>query len=430
MLATLDNVVMRPPKQSNYAQRVMHNFQRWKSSLLIVFLRLLSVIAGLGYIKTYTGALNLNEVGVFFYLGTLSYALNALIFVPVDFYMQARLAKLDLLPILALRRLITWTLAVGLVACIVLGSPLIWLSKLQVSDLPTLYAVAALLYLCSSLRNLLNNRGSKVFVSSMLLLESVARLCAFVAVSAVIGASASTLMVSSALALGLEMLFIVWRIQRKLRFGGDQTRFDDAATILRVAAPISGSALCNTVQLQTFRVAYPLAALSTTSGLYGVVSNIGGQAMAVCSTIYAQIETPRLYKTQGASLQRYVAIAAVLALAVFAFTMVFAPFLVRLLTKDQYLPYAYAIGFGVVTEACNLIIGAYTVVLSIEQRTGLLLKLNLFAAAVSVAGCVAAINFSPDEPFSIGWTLAGSQLLMTVALITLASRKTKPNTDN
>lgn len=431
MLATLSNVFVRnPTNQSSFTQSCVSKFKRFKSSLLVIFFRFLSVIAGLAYIKTYTSALSLDEVGVFFYLGTLSYALSALIFVPVDFYMQARLSKLDILPKLALRRLIGWTLALGLLACIVLGSPLIWLGKLNASDLPSLYAVAALLYLCSTLRNLLNNRGSIVFVGAMLLLESLARLCAFVAVASVFGASASTLMASAALALGVEMLFILWHIQRKLLFGCDQTRLDDTATILRVAAPISGSALCNAVQLQTFRVAYPLAGLSATSGVYGVVANIGGQAMAVCNTIYAQIETPRLYKTQGTSIKRYVAFAAALALAIFAFTMMLAPFLVSLLTKAQYLPYAYAIGFGVVTEACNLIIGAYTIVLSIERRTHLLLKLNLVAAALSVAGCLAAINFRPQDPFVIGWTLAGSQLFMTLTLIALASRKAILNTES
>lgn len=415
---------------SNFAQNFVSKFRRWGAPLSIIVLRLLSVAAGLAYIKTYTGALSLDEVGTFFYLSTLSYALNALIFVPIDFYMQARLASLEVLPGAALRRLVGWTLALGMGACIVLGTPLVWLGKLHISDLPALYAVAALLYLCSSLRNLLNNRGDKIFVSSMLMLESVARLGAFVAGVALFGASARTLMTSSALALAVEMICIVSRMQGNLRFGTGPARLDDGATVLRIVAPISGSALCNAVQLQTFRVAYPLAGLSATSGLYGVVTNIGAQAMSVCGAIYSQIEVPRLYQTQGASIRRYVGFAVLLAMAVLAFTMVFAPMLVRLLTKDQYLPYAYAIGFGVVTEACNLIIGAYTVVLSIKQRTHLLLKLNLVAAALSVAGCMAAINFRPQDPFVIGWTLAGSQVLMALALIILASRKTKPDMES
>ncbi len=400
--------------------------RRLASALGIILIRILSVVAGLAFVKAYTGALSTEEVGKFFYLSTLSYALNALIFVPVDFYMQARLAAFDVLPGVALRKLIGWTLALGFGVCIILGTPLIWLGKLETLDLPALYAVAALLYLCASLRNLLNNRGGKIFVSSMLLLESLARLSAFVVATAAFGASARILMVSSALALGVELLVIVSRMLRKLRFEDNLSRLGDPSCVFRVAAPLSGSAVCNALQLQTFRVAYPLAGLSETSGLYGVVANIGGQAMATCSAIYAQIETPRLYKTQGTSIRRFVGLATVLALGVFAFTMVLAPLFVRLLTKEQYVPYAYAIGFGVVTEACNLIVGAYTVMLTIKQRTYLLLKLNFVAAALSVASCMIAISLMPNDPFVIGWTLCGSQLFMTLALISLASRNTQP----
>lgn len=391
----------------------------------VIFIRLLSVVSGLAYVKVYTGALPTVEVGTFFYLSTLSYALNALIFVPVDFYMQARLTTFAVLPFVALRRLIGWTLALGFVACIVLGAPLVCLGKLEVMDLPVLYSVAALLYMCATMRNLLNNRDGKVFVSSMLLLESLARLSAFAVANLVYGASARTLMVSSVLALAVELMFISFRMQGKLRFETDLGYLDKTATVFRVAAPISGSALCNAMQLQTFRVAYPLVGLSATSGLYGVVANIGGQAMGVCAAIYSQIETPRLYQTKGGSLRRYVGLAALLALVVFVFTMMFAPFLVRLLTKDQYLPYAYAIGFGVITEAVNLIVGAYTIVLSLQRRTHLLLKTNFAAAAVSVVGCMLAIRLLPSDPFAIGWILAGSQLFMALVLIAFASIKSK-----
>ena len=61
--------------------------------MVVVAIRLLSIAAGLALVKSYTGELSIAEVGRFFYLSTLSYALNALVFVPVDFYMQARLAR-------------------------------------------------------------------------------------------------------------------------------------------------------------------------------------------------------------------------------------------------------------------------------------------------------------------------------------------------
>jgi len=390
--------------------------------LVVVVLRLLSVAAGLVYVKAYTGALSTAEVGTFFYLATLSYALNALVFVPADFYMQARIVKLDLLPAEGVFRLFASVLLLALVICLVLSAPLVWLGKLNVVDLPAMYAVAALIYLCSSLRNLLNNRGSGLFVSSMLLLESIGRMAAFLAIAALFGSSARILMTSSALALSIELAVILIWVRRCLCFSAIRGSLDSVRTVFRVAAPISGSAVCNTVQIQAYRVAYPLSGFGAEAGLFGVVSNIGTAGMGACSSVFSQLYLPQLYQSAGTSIRRYVLHAFLLSGGVLVIAMVAAPLLVGLLTKEQYLPYSMAIGFGVVTEACNLVIGGYVVLLSIEQRTSLLLKSNIFAALVSMAGCVVGISIAPTNIYLIGFSTAGSQLLMTVLLLALVRK--------
>lgn len=399
----------------------------WREGIVanfgVVLARLLSVVTGLAYVKSYTAALSVAEVGFFFYLSTLSYALNALVFVPVDSYMQARLAALETPSSVALRRLIGLTLLAGAGACIVLGAPLVSLGKLRMADLPALYAVAALLYLCMTLRNLLNNRGSKVFVSSMLLLESVGRLLAFLAVAVVFGSTARTLMVSSALALGVELTVILVQLRRRIPLSRSSEPLDGAVTVLRIVAPISGSAVCNALQNQAYRVVYPLAGFGAVSGVFGVVANIGIAGMGACASIFSQLYLPGLYRSAGASIRRYVGHALLLSGGILAFSLVFARLLVKLLTKEQYLPYATAVGFGVVSEACNLVIGGYVVLMSIERRTSLLLKFNAATALLSVGGCLGAVAFAPDNPYLIGVFVAGSQLLMTVSLLVFVRRR-------
>ena len=386
----------------------------------VVAIRLLSVAAGLAYVKAYTHALSTPEVGLFFYLSTLSYAINALVFVPVDFYMQARLASLAAVPARAISNLVLRVLAIGLAVCIAASLPLIQLGKLQWGDLPAMYAVAALLYLCSTLRNLLNNRGRTVFVSAMLLIESSGRLVAFVALAALLNASARTLMISSALGLALELALVLLATRRLAR-AAEPKHLDDGRIILRTSAPIAGAAVCNAVQLQGYRVAYPLAHHSATSGLFGVVSNIGAAAMSAAGSIYSQLQTPRLYASQGRYVRRFALLAGALACVLLIVALLTAHLLVSTLTGPQYLPYAYAVGFGIVIEACNLIVGGYTIALTISSRTALLFKLNLLAAAVSAAGCCAALLLRPGEPMLIGASLAGSQMLMTLALAALVS---------
>ena len=257
----------------------------------------------------------------------------------------------------------------------------------------------------------------------MLLLESIGRLAAFLAMAMLIGASARVLMVSSALALLVEFLIILVQARRTLPLSRGFEPLDNARTMVRVAAPLAGSAVCNALQLQTYRVVYPMADVGVSSGIYGVVSNVGAAAMAACASIYQQLQQPHLYQSHGASVGRYVGRAALMSAGVFVVLVVFAPFFVRMLTKEQYVAYSSIIGFGVIQEACNLIMGAYVVLLSLRQRTGVLLKLNLIASALSVAGCFGALAWRPGDPYLIGLPIAGSQLLLTLATVAYASRQ-------
>lgn len=386
---------------------------RPRSELAIVMLRVLSLVSGLAYVKVYTGELTIVEIGVFFYLSTLSYALNALIFLPIDFYMQARIAEFPSVPGPAIRRLILVTLVAGLFGCALVSAPFVYMHKLQLADLPWLYAVAALLYLCTSLRNLLNIRGSSVLVSTMMLLESAGRVLAFVALATLLGRSARTLMISSALALALELIVILWQFPRRLTFSNEPSHLDRPSFIVRTAMTLAGGAISNTVQLQTYRVAYPLFGLSSSSGIYGVVANVGAAAMAACASIYSQIEIPKLYQSQGRSIWSFVKLAVALSVAVFVVAMLLSSFLIAHLTQKKYVPYSLAIGFGVIIEACNLITGGYAVCLMFYQRVGALLNLHIIGALVSVLGCLATLKWYPQSPMLIGAVLAGSQLLIT-----------------
>ena len=388
-------------------------YERIRSNIAIVALRVFSLVAGLAYVKAYTGDLSIDEVGAFFYVSTLSYTLNALIFLPVDFYMQARIAEFESVPGAATRRLILATLGAGLACCGLVMAPFVYLHKLQLLDLPWIFAVAALLYLCTTLRNLLNIRGSSVFVSTMLLMESAGRLFAFLAMAPLLGPTARTLMISSAAALALEFAVILWQCRRRLHFAAEPSRLDSPISVARTAVSLSGGAISNTVQLQTYRVIYPLVGLNLSSGLYGVVANVGASAMAACASVYSQIELPKLYQTQGRSIGSFVKLAIALSFAVLVVSMALHSFLIGHLTQQKYLPYAMAIGFGVIVEACNLVIGGFGVYLMFFRRTTAMFNLHLLGAALSVVGCFASIRWYPQSPMLIGVVVAGSQLLIT-----------------
>lgn len=395
---------------------------------LIACLRLLSVLAGLAYVKYYTNALSLEQVGAFFYLGTLSYVLNALVFVPVDSYMQARLSILEALPWRALLRLASVTLLVALGICVTLSLPFIAMDLLATRDVPLLYGLAALLYLCSSLRNLLNIRGQGTFAASMIVLESVARLFAFILAVWAVGASARSLLCSSIFALAVELVLLLWQARRSLPLSDDMQALDRPAHVLRTTSALAGGAASNTVQLQAYRVIFPAAGHSNTAAALGVTANIGAVAMSACAQVFSQLFLPRLYQSRGASITQYVWGGAAITIGLLLIVLPFSNFIVRHLTHAEYVPYAGAIGVGIVIEACNMVIGAYSVYLTLHGRAGVLFLFQLGGAVLSLTGCLALLFQAPASPFALGLVVAVSQLAVTPALAFYVHRLLRRNT--
>lgn len=406
-------VSTKPPSATT---RSAPRWRRLGHAAVVAGLRLLSVVAGLAYVKYYTNALSVEEVGTFFYLGTLSYLLNALVFVPVDSYMQARLSRSEGLPAAALGRLVAVTLIVGLGACVLLGVPFIVAGQLTVADLPLLYGLAALLYICSSIRNLLNIRGQASFAAAMVVLEAFGRLVAFVAVCHWVTPSARTLLASSIAALAAELVILVQRARRSLPFTNNGEPLDTPGHIVRTAGALSGSAASNTVQLQAYRLLFPATGHAPTSAALGVTANIGAVAMSACAQVFSQLFLPRLYQTRGASIGQYVGWSVGMAAAVLAVGLSLSEMLVRHLTQSAYVPYAAAIGVGIIVEAGNLVIGAYGVYLTLHGRAAMLFRFQLAGAMISLGGCLVVMYQAPDSPLLVGAVVAVSQLLITPAL--------------
>lgn len=398
------------------------------SVAVIAGLRLLSVLMGLAYVKYYTNALSVEQVGVFFYLGTLSYVLNAVVFVPVDSYMQARLSSLEVLPWRGVLRLAVATLLAALGICTVLSLPFIVTGQLALLDVPLLYGLAALLYLCSSLRNLLNIRGQATFAASMIVLESLARLLMFVLAVWAVGASARSLLCSSILALAAELTVLLWQACRSLPLSADTQVLDRPAHVLRSTSALAGGAVSNTIQLQGYRVIFPAAGHANTAATLGVTANIGAVAMSACAQVFSQLFLPKLYQTHGASIGQYVCRGVAVAVGLLAMTLPFSEYIVRHLTHAKYAPYAGAIGIGIVIEACNMLIGAYSVYLTLHGRTGVLFLFQLSGAVLSLTGCLALLFQSPASPFALGLVVAVSQLAVTPALAFYVHRLLRRNT--
>ena len=393
---------------------------------VVIGLRLFSIAVGFFFIKIYTNNLATEEIGKYFYLVTLSYIMNALIFVPVDYYLQARLALHGKeIPVLALLKInkIVCLMALGL--CIIFCLPLLYLGKVHQTDIPGIYITALLLYLCNFSRGLLNNRGHKVFVVSMLVFEGAAKVGLFILVSKLIVATSGTLLYSSVMALLLEVLIILLYSSRKIAYSWLDEGIENYKTVFRKSYALSIGAICNLAQLQSYRLTYVWAGVPATAAIYVVVTNLGSSGMAAISSVYSQIFLPKIYASKGEFTLTYIRNALILTVIVLIGAALTGKYLLLFLTKNDYVEYAQAIGFGVLVEAGNLVIGAATVYLMLNNAAKATIFCNIVATIASVVGGYLALHYWPENSFAIGVPIALSQIFITVFLVFYVIRSQK-----
>ncbi|WP_404335682.1 hypothetical protein AB2M62_16950 [Sphingomonas sp. MMS12-HWE2-04] len=392
---------------------------------LVAGLRLAAILIGVVYVKVYTTSMAPEALSRFFYLTTASYLLNALIFIPFDFYLQAYAAKAgDALPLRPMLRLTALMLGGALVLAAGLGAALIACRQLLLTELIGLYLIAALLFGCTSLRNLLNNRGHSSFVAAMLLVESVGRVGAFLLTTLFARPEGALLFYSSGLALAAVLAILLLFAARKLDWQFQpHTEVPAIGTVGRTSLPISFAAAADLVQTQSYRLVYQWAGNPGAAAIFAVVVNVGSSGMAAASQIYSQILSPRLYASQGAFLRSYVGLAAGLTVAVALIGWAFSSLLIRLITSATYVPFAHLIVVGVLMQGANLILNAMVVRATLRGTTTNLVASAALGAVIAAIGYALALTYAPDRADAIAAPLLLSQLAVLASLTFLERRR-------
>lgn len=379
---------------------------------LLAVLRMVAITIGLLYVKVYTNHLDPQALGLFFYLATLSYLLNALLFVPFDFYLQAYCARLEgRLPRTSLARMVGGVLIAALGLILAIGGVLVVLGKLEIIDIGSLYAVAVLLFGCTSLRNLLNNRGYRRTVATALVFEAIGRVCAFLLLTMMMKPSGRMLFVSTAAALLIELVLLAGFAALCLPWTRNALT-SPQSPLIATTAPVSVAAACNLVQTQAYRTIYPWADASASAAMFAVVANVGSAGMAAVGQVFSQILLPRVYQSDGAYARRYIAYAAVLTVGISMIAWLIAPTLVAFITSPRYSAHAELIVFGVLTEGANVVMTAITAKSVLKGNTRRLMRWNIAGAVTGAVGYVLALMVASSSPAAIGIALLFSQAVV------------------
>ncbi|GGI28255.1 hypothetical protein [Pedobacter mendelii] len=377
--------------------------------------RILVVILQLFFLKAYSNNTTLYELGVYYFLFTLSYSLNAFVLVPLDYFQQSKIYTLkengnSLRSFIGVN---IWVLKlIFLILCI--GVVILLLLNIEyITTLIVIVLLATSTYLVNLTRGLINNLENRRVAIYSLLFESILKVGFYYLYMYFFKSSSKVILCSILSSSLISFALLYYLISRLEDFKNRKVQSFSRSEILKFSYPISLSAVVNWIQLQGYRMILVPFGLVEVVGIYGTVSNVGTNGMNAFSTIYSQLFIPNLYKTQGKYLKTYILYALLSIFGVLVVSYFLSDLIVSILTSQKFVKYSAIILFGVVSEAGNFLIGGLTVYLTIKNLTYATMKstlTGLFVFLISFAALYATGNVNV---FTIGIPIILTQLVIT-----------------
>jgi O-antigen/teichoic acid export membrane protein len=387
--------------------------------VLISIARLAIILGQLGYVKLYSNQLSNFELGTYFFLLTVSYSLNAFLLIPVDYYQQSKIQNLwktqKTLRVFLLfnKKILSYvSLATVLVAIVA--------SIFRPNDffaIVTAGAMAMLIYANQALRNTLNNLEHKKLTAGSMVAEAALKMILFWAFLKFMPAKGMTLLFSGVVALLLVMIFLLWKAHKLNLFTASDTfqlEKIELSKIWHFCLPISMCAVFNWIQLQGYRLILVPLGYTEIVGIYSTVSNIGTAVMSASSAIFSQLFVPKIYQSEGSYTRTYIRNALLLIVAVMTGAFIFSDLMVVLLTKESFVKYSWLIFFGIIAEAGNFLIGAFSIHVTLTGVTKTMLKSSIFGVLVMGLAFFGIYHFSTIRVETVGLPIIVSQIAIVL----------------
>jgi len=395
-----------------------------KGAGLNIVARVLVIVFQLVNVKLYTHYLDAKQLGIYFFLLAVSYSANAILFVPVDYYQQANLAKVidasgGARPLLNFNgRLAALYLCFSLLAvttCAVIKPGYTVYAALIVG-------LAFALYVVQALRNTLNNLEHRSCVSVSFIQEAVFKVSLFYILVRYFAADESLLISAWLVSLGLSCIYLSYKAYRHRIFIASSAYRICAKDVFNFSYPFSIGAVCNWLQLQGYRLILVPLGFAEEVGAFATISNIGSSAIGAASLIYSQQFTPLIYKTSGQYTAKYLKGAIAVIISVTLVSVVFGELAVRLLTSPGFEQHWKLLLFGVITDGGNLIIGALMIHITLIGNTKKIFASSL-VGLLSMTACFGLLYWmSKISILTIGAPLLISQWAVVYYMYSLYIR--------
>lgn len=373
-------------------------------------------------VKLYTHYLDASQLGIYFFLLSFSYSANALLFVPVDYYQQANLARVrqetgGLRPLLAFNGRLGGIYAAFSLLTIVVCT-VAWPD--HVLEALLMASLAYAMYLMQSLRNTLNNLEHRNCVSISFIQEAVLKVALFSLLVQIFQADSALLLISLLLALMLTTAYLAWKAHGYDLFAGDAGSLKvHAEEVFHFSYPFSIGAICNLLQLQGYRLILVPCGYAEAVGIFATLSSLGTAAVNAVSLIYSQQFTPMLYKSVGRYTARYMQGALIVIFSVAVVALVSGEIVARMLTSPGFAEYWKLMMFGVFTDGANMLIGALAIHITLTGDTKRIVP-SAFIGLFSMIACFVLLYWTIGiSAATIGIPLLISQWLVTFHMFSI-----------
>lgn len=394
-------------------------FQLKKATIIEVgIIRILVVLIQLLFLKIYTSQTSIFELGIYYFLFTVSYSLNAFLLVPVDYYQQSQIYKLKG-DGASLKSFYSINLTIIKVTAIILlaGMLVCFIIKPDYFNIiPIITLLALSTYFVNFIRGLINNLERRRMAIYSLLLEGILKIGIYWLFSQHFK-STSTIILTSTLTASLITLCVLFiLLKRTEEFKSSKIHVFQYKEIILFSYPISIGAVINWIQLQGYRMILVPLGLVELVGIYGTVANVGTAGMSAASTIYSQLFIPNLYKTQGKYIGTYIKYAILSIITVLIVGYFLSDLIISILTKVELVKYSSLIIYGIVSEGGNFLIGALTIYLTIQNLTKVTIKASLAGLIGFGISFLLLYLFNVINLYTIGLPIVLSQLIIAAYL--------------
>ena len=385
------------------------------------------VMCQLIFLKLYTHYTSLYELGIYYFIFTISYSLNAFLLIPLDYFQQSQLYKLkeEGISLKSFYGINKFVLKIAVVLLIVSEGICLFVQPRFCLSILIIIVLAISTYGVTMLRGIINNLERRRQAIYTLLFETVCKISIFMLFVYLFKSSALIItgaMLSASLLCLLVLLVLVTRLPE---FKREQEIVFSRQQVWNFAYPISISAVINWIQLQSYTILLVPFGFAEAVGVFGTLQNIGSSGMNACSTVFSQLFVPNIYKSNGSYIKRYLLYAVLAILFVLTVSMVLSPVIVGLLTKEKLVPYSKVIAWGILIEAGNFLISGLIIYLTIHNLTRSTIKISLMGLSVFIINFLILYLIHSITVYTLGMPMVLSQFSIAAGLSYLAFKHLK-----